>query len=185
MRNSDEQRLFELVKQRSFRRGKFILASGAESELYFNLKPTMMFPEGALLWAKAFLACILRSGVDYIGGLEMGAVPVLGAIAALSAMEGHAVNTFFARRQAKDHGTKDVIEGLAANESLSGKRVMVLDDVATSGGSILKAAQAVRGAGAIVELALVLIDREEGAVEALKRQGIALSSVFRGNEFLQ
>jgi orotate phosphoribosyltransferase len=179
-----ERELFDIIKARSFRRGKFTLASGRESELYFNLKPTMMSPRGALLCARALLARIWPENVSYVGGLEMGAVPVIAALAAISEAEGKPVNTFFVRKQPKGHGTMDMLEGLAAGESLSGAKVMVVDDVATSGGSIVKAADVVRAAGGIVESALVVIDREEGATETLQLNGLRLLSVFKGKEFL-
>jgi orotate phosphoribosyltransferase len=115
----------------------------------------------------------------------MGAVPVIAALAAISEAEGRPVKTFFVRKQPKGHGTMDMIEGLAPNETLAKARVMVIDDVATSGGSILKAVDAARGAGAFVNAALVLIDREEGASEALTAQNVRLLSVFRGKEFLE
>jgi orotate phosphoribosyltransferase len=180
-----ERGLFEIIRTRSFRRGKFTLASGRESELYFNLKPTMMSPQGALLSARALLARIWPENVDYVGGLEMGAVPVIAALAAFSAAEGRPVKTFFVRKQPKGHGTMDMIEGFASGETLIGAKVMAIDDVATSGGSILKAVEAIRAAGAQVDSALVLIDREEGATEALAAQNIRLLSVFKGREFLE
>ncbi len=182
--NPDEKALFDIIRERSFRRGKFTLASGRESELYFNLKPTMMSPQGALLCARALLARIWPENPDYAGGLEMGAVPVIAALAALSAAENKPVKTFFVRKQPKGHGTMDMIEGLAANETLANTKAMVVDDVATSGGSILKAADAVRAAGATVEAALVIVDREEGAAETLQENGMRLLSVFKGREFL-
>ncbi|MFL5239852.1 MAG: orotate phosphoribosyltransferase [Rhizomicrobium sp.] len=183
--NADERELFAIIRERSFRRGKFRLASGRESELYFNLKPTMMSPKGALLSARALLAHIRPQNVDYVGGLEMGAVPVIAALAAISAAEGRPAKTFFVRKQPKGHGTMDMLEGLAPNETLVNARVMVVDDVATTGGSILKAADAVRAAGATVNAGLVIIDREEGAAEALQLQGMRLLSVFKGREFLE
>jgi orotate phosphoribosyltransferase len=176
--------LIEVIRTRSYRRGKFKLASGAESEFYFNLKPTMMSPQGAFLCGHALLEKIWPETVDYVGGLEMGAVPVIACIAALSHEYGRPVNTFFVRKQAKDHGTKDVIEGLMTSESLAGKKVMIIDDVATSGGSILKAAEAARAAGAVVETGLVIIDREEGGSEALAAAGIRLLSVLKKSDFL-
>ena len=182
---ADERELFDIIRQRSFRRGKFTLASGRESELYFNLKPTMMSPKGALLCARTLLARIWPENLDYVGGLEMGAVPVIAALAAISESEGRPVKSFFVRKQPKGHGTMDMIEGLATGESLANTKVMVVDDVATSGGSIVKAADAVRAAGATVEAALVLIDREEGAAETLQLNGLRLLSVFKGREFLQ
>jgi orotate phosphoribosyltransferase len=183
-RKTGEAELFRLIRDRSFRRGKFKLASGRESELYFNLKPTMMAPKGALLSAHALLARIWPESPDYVGGLEMGAVPVIAALAAISEAEGRSVKTFFVRKQPKGHGTMDMLEGLAPGETLANARAMVIDDVATSGGSILKAADAVRAAGAQVSAALVLVDREEGAAEMLSAQGIRLLSVFKGHEFL-
>lgn len=179
-----EAELFEIVKRRSFRRGKFRLASGAESELYFNLKPTMMSPRGAHLSALAFLSRARAENADYIGGLEMGAVPVIASVAALSDIEGRPVKSFFVRKQPKSHGTMETVEGLAPGETLSRARVLIADDVATTGGSILKAVEAARASGADVEAALVLVDREEGASALLKEHGVRLLSIFRGREFL-
>lgn len=179
------QDLIDVIKQRSYRRGHFTLASGATSEFYFNLKPTMMHALGGYLCAKALLEKIHTvEGVDYVGGLEMGAVPVIAGIAALSYVEGRPVETFFVRKQAKDHGTSEVIEGLAAGESLQGKRVIIIDDVATTGGSIVKAAEAARKAGAIVEHALVIVDREEGGAENLAAAGMTLLSAVKKSDFL-
>lgn len=183
-RTADEQALLEIIRERSFRRGKFKLASGRESELYFNLKPTMMSPKGALLSARALLARVWPENPDYVGGLEMGAVPVIAALAAISEAEGKPVKSFFVRKQPKGHGTMDMIEGLATNETLANTKALVIDDVATSGGSILKAVDAARAIGAQVSTALVLIDREEGAAEALQAQNVRLLSVFKGREFL-
>jgi orotate phosphoribosyltransferase len=184
-REKNVQDLVDIIKQRSYRRGRFKLASGAESEFYFNLKPTMMNARGGWLCAKALLQKIRAVGsVDYVGGLEMGAVPVIAALAALSHAEGKPVETFFVRKKEKDHGTAEVIEGLAAGENLAGKRVVIIDDVATTGGSIIKAARAARAAGAIVEHALVIIDREEGGSENLAKAGMALLSALKKSDFL-
>jgi orotate phosphoribosyltransferase len=181
--DAGEAELRELIRARSFRRGDFTLASGRKSDLYFNLKPTMMDPRGAHLSALAFLDRVIAEKVDYVGGLEMGAVPVIASLAAISDAAGAPVRTFFVRKQAKEHGTRDVVEGLAPGESLAGQRVLIADDVATSGGSIIKTVEAARGAGAIVEAALVIIDRQEGAAEALAEHGLRLLSVFTGADF--
>ena len=178
------QDLVDVIKQRSYRRGHFKLASGAVSEFYFNLKPTMMNPKGAYLCARSLLHILRSEKVDYVGGLEMGAVPVIASIAALSFEDGLPIATFFVRKQAKDHGTQDLVEGLAAGESLAGKRVIIIDDVATSGGSIIKAADIARAAGATVDTALVIVDREEGASEALAAAGIKLLSAQKKSDFL-
>jgi orotate phosphoribosyltransferase len=175
--------LLEIIRARSFRRGAFTLSSGATSELYFNLKPTMMTPRGAYLGAMAFLEVLHAEGPDYIGGLEMGAVPMIGAVAALSEAEGRPVRTFFVRKTPKDHGTRETVEGLGPDETLQGKTVLVVDDVATSGGSIIKTVDAVRAAGAHVDAALVLVDREEGAQGLLADHGIRLLSILRASQF--
>ena len=182
--NGEDAELLEIIKRRSFRQGSFTLSSGRESSLYFNLKPTMMHPRGAYLCARAVLKRIRAEHAYYVGGLEMGAVPVIGSLAALSEAEGKPVRTFFVRRAAKAHGTREVIEGLGPGESLAGKRVLVLDDVATTGNAILQAAAAARAAEASVDSALVLIDREEGAAETLAGDGIRLLAVFRAANFL-
>ncbi|HEY5047232.1 MAG TPA: orotate phosphoribosyltransferase [Rhizomicrobium sp.] len=177
------EELRDLIKQRSFRRGKFTLSSGRQSDLYFNLKSTMMTPRGALLCARAFLSRIEALGADFVGGLEMGAVPILGSVAALSEMEGKPVRTFFVRKTTKAHGTRELVEGLAPAESLAGARILVVDDVASTGGSVLEAVKAVRAAGGVVDTALVIIDRQMGAAESLRGAGIGLLSIFLENDF--
>jgi orotate phosphoribosyltransferase len=181
-RGGGEEELLEMIRARSFRLGKFTLTSGRESDLFFNLKTTMMDPRGAHLCAKAFLDRV-PAGTDYVGGLEMGAVPVIAALAAVSDIAGRPVKTFFVRKAAKGHGTNEVVEGLAVGETLAGKQVLVTDDVATTGGSVLQAIEAARAAGAIVTDALVIVDRQEGGAEALAAKGVKLASVFVGDDF--
>ena len=181
---AEASELLELIRERSFRRGVFKLASGVESDRYFNLKPTMMAPRGAYLAARTFIDKIQTENVEFVGGLEMGAVPIIGALAAVSEIEGCPIKTFFVRKAPKAHGTKETVEGLGPREELTGKRVMVLDDVATSGGSIMKAIDAAREVGAVVDVALVLLDRQEGAEQFLKDKGIRLLSVFKADQFL-
>jgi orotate phosphoribosyltransferase len=178
-----EAELREIIRVRSFRLGRFTLTSGRESDLFFNLKPTMMDPRGAHLCALALLARAASERTDYVGGLEMGAVPVIAALAAISDARGAPVKTFFVRKQAKAHGTRELVEGLTPAESLAGKRVLIVDDVATTGGSIIKATDVARDVGATVDAALVIVDRQEGATEALAEHGVRLLSVFTGGEF--
>lgn len=180
---AERDRLVGLIRQRSFRTGKFTLASGRDSTLYFNLKPTLMQPEGAYLSARAVLSVAAGLGVDYAGGLEMGAVPILGAIAALSHQAGRPLATFFVRKAPKSHGTRLGVEGLMDGETLSGRRVLMIDDVTTTGGSTVKAIDAAREEGAIIEHAISLLDREEGAAENLAALGITLHSVLKASDF--
>lgn len=179
-----EGELLGIIRDRSFRSGRFVLSSGKESTLYFNLKPTMMSPRGAHLSARAFLTRVEAERVDFVGGLEMGAVPIIAGLATLSDIEHRPIATFFVRKAAKQHGTQDVIEGLGPDDTMAGKRVLIADDVATSGGSILKAVEEVRAAGAVCDVALVLVDREEGAGEFLARHGVRLVSVFQARHFI-
>src|SRR5580704_3031107 len=163
-RGGGESELLEMIRARSMRLGKFTLASGRESDLYLNLKPTMMDPRGARLCAEAFLARV-PPGTEYTGGIEMGAVPLTAAMAAISDVQGKPVRTFFVRKAVKDHGTRQLVEGLADGETLEGKRVLVTEDVVTTAGSLLQAVEAVRALGAIVTDALVIVDRQEGGTE--------------------
>jgi orotate phosphoribosyltransferase len=176
--------LFQIIVERSFRRGHFKLASGIETDHYFNLKATIMDPHGGALAGQAILDRARDEGVALIGGLALGAVPTLGAIAAVSYLQNRPMRTFFVRQAPKEHGTKELVEGLAPGESLHGARVMIVDDVATKGGSIMQAIQAARDDGAIVDTAMVIVDRESGAAELLRENGVELISVFRESQFL-
>jgi len=176
-------RLAALVRERSFARGDFTLASGKKSPFYFNLKPTMMTAEGAWLCARAFLDRIAPDEADLIGGLEMGAVPIVAATAALAHAEGRRLDAFFVRKQPKEHGTKASVEGLAPGETLAGRKSVIAEDVTTTGGSALKAIESVRAAGGEVRFALTLLDREEGARELFEANGVALRAVLTVRDF--
>ncbi len=178
-------RLADIIAKRSFGRGEITLASGRKSDFYFNLKPTMLDPEGAALLAELTYDALKDDGLDYVGGLEMGAVPLAGALAQLSWMKGHPIAAFFVRKKPKDYGARLAVEGLATGESLSGKRVVIVEDVTTTGGSAIKAADAVRDAGGEVVLVFTMVDREEGAVEAFRDAGIPFRSLYRAYEFLK
>lgn len=181
---SKRARLIEIVRARSFQSGVEIkLASGRTSSFYFNMKPTMLDPEGAHSAATLILDAIAGDNVTLVGGLEMGAVPIAASVAAISHAEGRPVRAFFVRKQAKDHGTQSLIEGLAKGESMAGKRVAVVEDVTTTGGSALKAAEALRAAGAVITRVVTVLDREEGARETFAREGLAFSPVLTLSDF--
>ncbi len=160
-------RLIELIKLRSFQEGPdFKLASGKTSTFYFNMKPTMLDSEGAYLVASLILDQLERTDADLIGGLEMGAVPIASSVAAVAFTEGRKLSAFFVRKQAKEHGTQSLVEGLAKGESMAGKKVVVVEDVTTTGGSALKAAEALKAAGAEIVRVITIVDRLDGAAEA-------------------
>ena len=124
--------LAEIVREKSLIRGSGIqLASGAESDFYFDMKPTLFDPEGSNLIADLILDAIAGLKVDFIAGLEMGAVPVVTSVCQKS-FRGDRIPGFFVRKQAKDHGTKRRIEGIPPNVELKGKHVLFVDDVTTS-----------------------------------------------------
>ena len=180
----DRQRLLEIIRTRSFRQGgQFTLASGRLSTIYFNLKPTMLDPEGARLIGAAVAAAASRLGARYVGGLEMGAVPIVAATAAMSAVAGMPLHAVFIRKEAKGHGTRSLIEGLAEGESLAGSEIAVVEDVTTTGGSALRAIATLRQAGAGVAHVITIVDREEGAGEAFASAGVSLHPLFRKGEF--
>lgn len=178
------ERLIAIIKERSFQSGREItLASGRTSTYYFNMKPTMLDAEGAHLIATLILEAIEGLSADLVGGLEMGAVPIASAVAAVSHGTGKPVNAFFVRKQAKEHGTKSLIEGLAAGESLKGKKVVVVEDVTTTGGSSIKAAEQVRGEGGEVVAVVTVVDRQEGAEDAFAAAGLKLTPILTLADF--
>src|SRR5215470_7566583 len=179
------ERLIEIVTERSFSRGQeTVLVSGRASNFYFNMKPTMLDPEGGHLIASLILEALKGSDVDLIGGLEMGAVPLAVAVAVTSQIKGWPLRAFFVRKQAKEHGARKLIEGLAADESLAGKRVVVLEDVTTTGASALRAIEAVRADGAVVVCVISVVDRQEGAERAFQAAGVPFSALLTAADFL-
>jgi orotate phosphoribosyltransferase len=183
-KSASRARLHDIIRRRSFGRGEVTLASGRKSDFYFNLKPTMLDPEGAALLAEVTYEALRDDELDYIGGLEMGAVPLAGAIAQLSWLKGHPIAAFFVRKKPKEHGARLAIEGLAKGETLEGKRVVVVEDVTTTGGSAIKAVEALREVGANVVLVLTMVDREEGANDTFAQAGLPFRSIYRASEFL-
>ncbi len=179
----DAARLRDLLATRSFKRDEangFRLASGILSRIYFNLKTTMLHPEGAKQCALGLLELLDGLDADYVAGLEMGAVPLLSVVSALSAAGSRPVSAVFVRKKPKDHGTALMIEGLdeLGGESLAGKRVVLIDDVVTSGGSMLQAAAQIKAAGGEVRDAIVIVDRQQGADARLAAEGLTLHTLF-------
>jgi orotate phosphoribosyltransferase len=180
----DREALRTLLATRTLKRGDFLLVSGKRSRIYFNMKATMMTPEGAAQCARGLLSVLQGLDADYVAGLEMGAVPLLGGIAALIWDVGRPIGAVFVRKAAKAHGTSLMVEGLddSGGETLAGKHVVLIDDVATSGGSILKAAEQIETAGGIMKDAIVILDREQGADANLKERGITLHALFTATD---
>ena len=173
-------RLEALLLERSVELGSFVLASGARSSYYIDCRRTTMSAEGQVLVGEAGLQAIREAGWDAsaVGGLTMGADPVAYAIAAASFRAPPVIDAFSVRKEAKDHGTGRRIEGNFA----PGQRVVIVEDVITSGGSALQAAAAVGEAGGIVVGVLALVDREQGGtekIEAIGHQVVAITTATR------
>lgn len=180
---NEKDALKEIIAKRSYRNGKFTLASGKTSDHYFDLKPTMMNAQGLGELAWLMYNYIWAYEPDYVASLELGAVPLVSAVVGLSANKGTRINGLIVRKQAKDHGSQNLIEGLAPGESLVGKRVVVLEDTTTTGNSSLKAVTAIKEAGGTVVQVLTVIDREEGADELYAIEHIDFNSLFKSSEF--
>lgn len=176
--------LVALLAARSARRGQFTLASGRQSTLYIDARLTSMSPEGLVAIGPAGLQALRGSGwpVEAIGGLTLGADPVSYAIAYASALAGEhpPLRAFTVRKEPKAHGTGRTIEG----PYREGDRVAVIEDVITTGGSALRAAESVRAAGGTVVGVLALVDREEGGREALEGAGLPVLALVRASEIV-
>src|SRR6478609_321874 len=178
----DHDRLLTLLAERSARRGHFTLASGRQSTLYIDARLTTMSPEGLALIGPLALDALSASGwrVNAVGGLTLGADPVTYAIAYASALAGTPLRAFTVRKEAKAHGTGRLIEG----PYREGDRVAVIEDVITTGGSALRAVEAVRAAGGVVSGVLALVDREEGGRDALEDAGLSVIVLARASEIV-
>jgi orotate phosphoribosyltransferase len=179
-----DKRLADIIYKNSFRRGTITLASGKESNFYFDMKPSMLNPEGGNLIAQLILVELFKVRAEFVGGLEMGAVPITGAICQLSFEKGQPVKGFFVRKAPKEHGARKLLEGIAPHETLKGKRVAIVDDVTTSGGSAMKAVIACQDEGAEIVKVISIVDRLEGAAETFLHRSIEFKTLFGADEFL-
>lgn len=184
-RSRDRRRLIRIVSERSLLRDTDVtLASGAGSSFYFDMKRTAFHPEGASLMARLILDELadIDVDVDYVGGLEIGAVPLVACVVQQS-LSGRRLRGFFVRKRPKDHGTRRLIEGLGPEDSLAGRTAALLEDVTTTGGSALRAVAAARGEGASAPVVVTVLDRMEGAADALGRENVALRAILTSRDF--
>ena len=177
---NDRDRLVQLLVESSFRVGVFVLASGARSRYYVDCRTTTTHAEGQALIGRLGLAALRAAELrpQAVGGLTLGADPVAYAIAHASWLAGDPVNAFTVRKEPKAHGTGKRVEGCFA----AGDQVVVVEDVITTGGSALKAVQAVEAEGGTVLGVLALVDREEGGREAIEAAGYRVHVLLRVTE---
>jgi orotate phosphoribosyltransferase len=178
------ERLKAMVLERSFRyrdNPPFTLASGKTSPYYFNCKPTTLDPEGMNLIGNVLFDMLEDANVTAAGGLTLGADPLANALSVISWQRGRPIKSFIVRKEAKEHGMKSAIEG----NLQAGERVVILDDVITTGGSTIQAIERAREAGLEVELVVAFIDREEGGREAIVKVVPSVRAVFTRTEIME
>ncbi len=181
--NEMKERLGEIILKRSFQYSDnppFTLASGRQSNYYFNCKPTTLDPEGMNLIGEIIFEMIRGSAITAAGGLTLGADPIANALSVISYQKGKPINSFIVRKDVKNHGTKSAIEGNVQ----SGDRVLIIDDVITTGGSTITAIEQARQAGLIVDRVITLIDREEGGRENIRKYAENIESVLTRTEVM-
>lgn len=174
--------LLDLLATRSARKGKFILSSGKSSNLYIDARLTTMSPEGLVLIGELGATAITHEfgRVDAVGGLTLGADPIAYAIAFHSAASPSPIRSFTVRKEAKAHGAGKLVEG----PFRQGDRVVVIEDVITTGGSALRAVEALRASGAQILGVFALVDREEGGRMALEGEGLRVVALTTASEIL-
>lgn len=178
----DRSELFHHLKTYAFSKGKFILSSGKESSFYLDARLVTLSAAGSYLTARIMLDMISEDELDAIGGPTLGADPMVGAIASLSYQAGRPINTFIIRKQPKAHGKQQQIEGPLLKE---GDSVVIIDDVATTGKAFVESIEVLQKMNIKIKKAICVIDRGEGAREALVKYSVPLESIFTIADFLK
>ncbi|NMC97692.1 MAG: orotate phosphoribosyltransferase [Deltaproteobacteria bacterium] len=178
-----KERLGEIILERSFKYSDnppFTLASGRQSNYYFNCKPTTLDPEGMNLIGTIIFDMLKDTDITAAGGLTLGADPIANALAVISYQKGKPIKSFIVRKDAKDHGTKSAIEGSVR----PGEKVAIIDDVITTGGSTITAIEQARKAGLSVVMVITLVDREEGGRENIMKHMDNIASILTRTEIM-
>ena len=170
--------LLDRLAREAYRHGRFTLASGRSSDHYVNCKPVALSGSGLALLSPAMLE-LVETDAAAVGGLTLGADPLVSGVAMAAAQQGRDLNALIVRKQAKGHGTGAWLEGPLP---MAGARVTVLEDVVTTGGSSIKAVNQLRDAGYSVRRVVTIVDREEGGKDAMDAAGLELVALFRLSE---
>ena len=180
----NRQRLKEILLEKSYRKGEFTLTSGKTSDFYIDVKQTSLSAEGSYLCGKLILDLMLKADnpIQAVGGMTLGADPLVSAVSVVSHLEKHPVPAFIVRKEAKGHGTGNYIEGLS--NMPEGGTVTLLEDVVTTGGTLVKVIKRVEDAGFIVGQVITVVERQEGGVEVLAKAGYKLESLFTREQLL-
>lgn len=177
-----KKRLFELLKEQAFFKGDFTLSSGKKSSYYLDARLVTLSAEGAFLCGRLIHDLVQDASPTAIGGPTLGADPMVGAVGAVSFLEGRPVKTFIIRKEAKGHGKGRMVEGPELKDQ---DRIVVIDDVATTGKAFIHSIEALAQDGLKPVLCACIIDRQDSAKEALAARGVELVSLFTAAEFLK
>jgi len=179
-----KQELISLIYRKSFKYSEkpvFKLVSGRMSQFYVNCKPTTLSPRGMFLVGHLVFDAIKESNIAAVGGLTFGADPIAVATAFASELMGQPLKAFSIRKTRKDHGIVKWIEG----DLKPGERVAVIDDVATTGGSTIKAIERAQAEGLEVVKAVILVDRQEGGLANIRQHVADVSAIITRDELMQ
>jgi orotate phosphoribosyltransferase len=177
------ERLLALLRERSFARKKVILASGKESDFFIDCKQTVLGAEGHALVGELMLDAVNALGpCAAVAGVELGGCPLASAVALTSHLRKTPIDAVYVRKDAKDHGSKRVLEG--DTRLAKGASLIILEDVTTTGGSTLKAVAKLRDAGFQVSGVVTLVDRLEGGREAIEAAGLRLAAIYTRRDFI-
>jgi orotate phosphoribosyltransferase len=171
--------LIELVKENALRFGEFTLASGKKATYYLDCRRVTLDSRGAQLVGDGLLDLLEGELPDAVGGMAIGADPITGAMITLAAVRGQRLRGFIVRKEAKSHGAGNMVEGPVK----SGDRVVIVEDVVTTGGSSLAAIDRCLEAGLVVTGVLAIIDRLEGGAEAFAKRGLTLRTLLTIRDF--
>ncbi|MCP4650574.1 MAG: orotate phosphoribosyltransferase [PVC group bacterium] len=174
------KRLLTVLKRKSFKKKRVVLASGKVSNYYFDGRITSLSSEGAYCIGKIILDMLKKNKIDAIGGLTLGADPIIGAVSTLSFKTKNPINGFIVRKETKKYGMQNLIEGTPLKKS---SRVVIVDDVVTTGSSTIKAIEAVQKLGCKIVRVIAVVDRLEGAKENIAKCGLELESIFTIKNF--
>ena len=177
----ERERLLELLRTRALRRGKITLSSGRVSDYYVDAREVVLHPEGAYLTGRLILDMI-DSEAAAVAGMTLGADPIVAAVSVVGHLGGRDLPALIIRKEAKGHGTGKFVEGPTLPQ---GSKVAVVDDVVTTGSSLIKSIERLKGEGYEPIQAIAILDREEGGSERLADVGYRLESIFTRSELLE
>lgn len=183
--SNDRNRLKAILLEKSYRQGTFTLTSGKTSDFYIDGKQTTLSAEGAYLCGKLLFQLIQNSStpIQAVGGMTLGADPLVTAISVVSFLEKNPIPAFIVRKEAKGHGTNNYIEGL--KNLPADCTVALVEDVVTTGGTLLKVIERVEAQGFKVGLVVTVVERQEGGTETLAKAGYPLKALFTRSELLE